>query len=242
MKKTLIITDIHSPFENQILLEKVFKLMTRVKFDELVLGGDFLDLFSISQYAQNSLYKLEGLSLGLEYTLGKKVLKIFETFDCQKVFMYGNHEARFQKWIEQADNRKLAGAISNVRDGLELDKWKVYDDWLEDSHTIGKDLSVIHGVYTNIHCAKNHLDKFHGQSLIFGHTHRIQVATNDKHASYNIGGLFDKHSKGFRYMLKAQRGQWLNGFAVVNTTDNGEWYVNLVTCYNDKFVFEGYEY
>lgn len=243
----VMITDVHSPFHNVELTNKALQYISDVRPFRLILGGDFLDMFSISKYAEGSLAKLEGLTLKREYEEGRELLAKFEhaaRYCAEKVFIFGNHEKRFDTWIERGDNKKLAGAIQSVREGLALDEnhWKVIEDYPDGFLEIAPQFHVLHGIYTNIYTSRNHLDKMHGYSMMFGHTHRIQVHANDKHCSYNIGGFFDKNATGFKYMPRPQRGQWANGFGTVYVNDNGNYYPDLITCYGNSFVIGGKMY
>jgi predicted phosphodiesterase len=106
---------------------------------------------------------------------------------------------------------------------------------------LGKHLDIVHGVYTSIHAAKAHLDKTQ-HSVMFGHTHRVQCYHSGNRAAFNIGGLYDIKSKGFSYMPRFQRQLWANGFAIVNITDNGDFYVEQVNVWADKFLANGKMY
>src|SRR5210317_1144842 len=53
-KKYIILSDIHVPFHNKVLVNKVIELCHRKRFDGLILNGDFLDLYSIASFNDNS--------------------------------------------------------------------------------------------------------------------------------------------------------------------------------------------
>lgn len=235
----MIISDVHVPFQNDILLDKVLKLCENEKFDALILAGDFMDMFSISKHAEGSLHDLRAWTLGKEYKLANEVLDRFDNIGFkEKHFLFGNHEQRFERWIRKGDNAKLIGALKEPVEELRLKdrRYRVVTDYPNGFIQIANNLRVIHGIYTNIHSAKKHAESGNC-SLIFGHTHRFGAFYSDHVAGFNIGGLYDKHSKGFDYTNWIARKQWLNGFCVVTVDEDGNWYNQMVNCYNNRFVF-----
>jgi predicted phosphodiesterase len=161
----------------------------------------------------------------------------------KKLFLFGNHEDRYFRHIKEKDNAKYGGALINPVEALYLHErgWITKTDWQSDYFTLGKHLDIVHGVYTSIHAAKAHLDKTQ-HSVMFGHTHRVQCFHQGNRAAFNIGGMYDIKSKGFNYMPRFQRQLWANGFALVNVTDNGDFYVEQVNVWADKFLANGKMY
>jgi hypothetical protein len=157
------------------------------------------------------------------------------------VFIDGNHEFRLQRFINLNDNAKLDGALLTITEGLKLRErgYKIYDNYPHDVHRIGK-LSVIHGIYTNLHCAKKHLEVFNYHSVIFGHAHIVQVyrVGNDAIA-VAVGGLLDIKHKAFNYTPLTQRNKWSNSFAVVHSAKNGHFWIDVIQCIDNSFVYNG---
>lgn len=240
-KKYIILSDVHVPFHNEVLVNKVIELCHRKKFDGLIFNGDFLDLYSIASFNDNSVARLQGVTLGREYEQGREVLDRFDALDIEeKVFLFGNHEERFDRFIQKGDNAKLIGALGRPEDELELvDRgYKVIRDYPDGFYKLGHSLEVIHGTYTNMHPSKKHLQEFK-TSVIFGHTHRMDSYFDGQFGAWNIGGLYDKHSEGFKYVNRAVRRKWVNGFAIVNIDELGNHYVEMINCYNNNFFAEG---
>lgn len=241
-KRYLILSDIHVPFHNQILVDKVIHLAKLEHFDGLILNGDFLDLYSIASFNDNSVKNLQGVTLGREYEQGRDVLDKFDDLDIEeKVFMFGNHEERFDRFIAKGDNAKLIGALGRPEHELELEErgYKVITDYKDGVYTLGNNLEVIHGIYTNQYPSKKHLTEFK-TSIIFGHTHRMDCYFDGSFGAWNIGGLYDKHSEGFKYVSRAVRRKWVNGFAIVNIDELGHHYVDMINCYNNSFSALGH--
>jgi len=242
----LVTSDWHVPFHNKILKDKVFRMISRNNFTGIVIAGDFLDMFSISAHAANSLAELENLTLGLEYEQGREILDEVDSVckGMKKVLMYGNHENRWERFVKSGDNAKLRGALGNPYQGLAMSKrkdWQVIPEYPDGVFQIGEHLDVLHGLYTPMHPAKKHCE-MSDKSVMFGHTHRVGTWFTEGRASYNIGGLFDKSHKAFNYMFRLQKKMWSNAFAVVHLDYNGYFYVDLIKCFNDNFIYNGEVY
>jgi predicted phosphodiesterase len=248
MQKWLVLSDIHRPFHNQVLWSKVLQLIKDLgsTLYGIVLAGDYLDLYTLGSYNAESLANLSGLTLQDEYIDGLQGIDELNSVlhkDAKKYFLFGNHEDRYFRHVKEKDNAKYGGALLNPIEALYLyeHNWEVKTDWQSDYFTLGKHLDVIHGVYTSINAAKAHLDKTQ-HSVMFGHTHRVQCYHTGNKAAYNIGGLYDIKSKGFSYMPRLQRETWANGFAIVNINDDGEFYVEQVNVWKDKFFADSKMY
>jgi predicted phosphodiesterase len=245
LEKWLVVSDVHRPFHNKVLWSKLLQLIKDLgsSLYGFVLAGDYLDLYTLGSYNTESLANLSGLTLQDEYIDGLEGMDDLNKAlrkDCKKYFLFGNHEDRYFRHIKEKDNAKYGGALLNPVEALYLHEkgWEVKTDWMSDYFTLGDHLDVIHGIYTSVNAAKTHLDKTQ-HSVMFGHTHRVQCFHNGNKAAYNIGGLYDIKSKGFNYMQRLQRETWANGFAIVNINDDGEFYVEQVNVWADKFLAEG---
>lgn len=238
---TLIIPDVHVPFHNDKLVNRVARLCGDIAPDHLVFSGDFLDLHSLSRHNRGSLQRLKGLTLSGEYNAGLSVIDRFlGRKRGQRTYLYGNHEDSYLRHLQDGDNSKVGAELRSPEEGLRLRErgFNVLTNWMEDSVRVGPHLEVVHGLYTCVHSAKKHLDEFES-SVMFGHTHRFQSYVTQKRGSYNIGFLGDPSSPGFGYAPKAQRLKWVNGFAVVYTLDDGSFVPVCVQCWNGRFIFNG---
>jgi predicted phosphodiesterase len=247
LQRWLVISDVHRPFHNQTLWNKLLQLINDMgsSLYGIVIAGDYLDLYTLGSYNNESLANLSNITLQDEYLDGLQGIdEINSAFKgAKKLFLFGNHEDRYFRHIKEKDNAKYGGALINPIEALYLHErgWITKTDWQSDYFTLGKHLDIVHGVYCSIHAAKAHLDKTQ-HSVMFGHTHRVQCFHQGNRAAFNIGGLYDIKSKGFNYMPRFQRQLWANGFALVNVTDNGDFYVEQVNVWADKFLANGKMY
>lgn len=246
VKNYLMVSDNHVPFQNTTATLKVLELAKYIKFHGLVIGGDFLDLFTISKHAQGSLLLLQGLTLGQEFKAGNSMLDKFD--ECgfsEKIYLFGNHEDRYERWLQRGDNGVVHDAMRSPQEALKLEErgYKVYPNWKSDIVKIAPDLDIIHGLWTNIHAAKKHLEEA-DKDVIFGHTHRFQTYYTANKTGYNIGGLFDKNGMGLNYAnVYTRTNKWVNGFAIITVFDDGQHYVEPIPINNnDVFVYGGRVY
>ena len=72
MEKWLVLPDVHRPFHNKVLWGKIIKYIHENKQNiyGIVLSGDYLDLFTLGSYNENSLKNLTGITLESEYDDG----------------------------------------------------------------------------------------------------------------------------------------------------------------------------
>lgn len=239
----IVLSDSHVPFQSRPLFEKVCRLIVDLRPDGLVLAGDFLDLFSLSKYAADSVYQLKDVTLDAEYQAGNELLDEIDLAmprGAKKHYLYGNHEDRYFRELKKGDRGKYGSALLSPTQALQLRErgYAVYENWQDDVVTLGEHLEISHGLWCNKYAAAKHLDEFQG-SVMVGHTHRIQTHYLGKRASFNIGCTCDVESKGFAYMPRPQRIKWSNGFAIVRIDDSGFYHTEVVQAYAGRFFANG---
>lgn len=240
MQSWIILPDLHVPFHDKKLWQKVLSFVDYAQPYGVVLLGDFLDLYSLGSYNADSVSLLRDIDLGDEYGAGRDVLLQLELVTknvTKKVYLYGNHEDRYWRELERGDRGKYGGSLLSPTEALRLRErgYHVEESWKQGVYKIGEHLELIHGHYTPVHAAKKHLDEFQG-SVVFGHTHRFQSFVEGKRGSWNIGFLGDPESKGFLYRPRSSRGKWTQGFAWVLIDDEGRHYVNPIQAWAGQFV------
>ncbi len=242
----LVISDIHIPFENTVLLEKIAKLMedNKEQIAGFHIAGDFLDMLGFNSH-EKDVVPMKGYSVGIEYEIGNGWLDIFDNSllpNTIKSFLYGNHEHRIFSHLKNINNSLYRDIIKDPTEALNLRNrgYNVYNNWKEDSIKIGN-LEVIHGFYLNQNLVKSHMNKLKN-SVMMGHSHKLSCQVEGKISGYNIGFLGDKESDGFKYANRFERTDWTNGFAVVYVEPNGDFKVNLIDCTNNEFWFGSKKY
>ncbi len=94
--KTLVISDLHIPFE----LQGIGKLVSSLSndFDTLVINGDFLDTYSMSTFSKEA-----DIPLYVEVQRGMEYLAQWVGLFDKVIFNKGNHEMRIENYIGKND-------------------------------------------------------------------------------------------------------------------------------------------
>ena len=167
----IIMGCVHVPFFNLNFMKAAIKCISTLNVKGIIFNGDFLDLATLSFHDKGK-NAVEGVTLGKEYESGNKVLDSIESVipkSASKVFLYGNHEDRFNRHMSTVDYGKLKGAIKSPIEGLNLNTrgYKIYTDWINDEVNLG-DLTIIHGEFCTTFAAKKHLDVYR-KNMLFAH-------------------------------------------------------------------------
>ena len=245
----LILSDIHVPAHNEKLISNILDIISSYSLEGIVFAGDFLDMYSIASFNKGSLKKLGGWSLSDEYNKGCELLDRFDKVinkNTQVVFLFGNHEERFEREISTLDNTKYGEALIDVRKGLKLDSrgYTVIEDYPDGVFRIGNKtngVDIIHGQRINKYPSAATLND-NGGNVIFCHTHRFSSFSDNLGTGYNIGCLIDIDNPLFGYMSRMQRKRWTNGFAFVNKDLEGNSFVEPIKVDNNQFYFRGKKY
>lgn len=237
----------HVPFHNKEMLRGMLRLIQDLdtKMAGLHLIGDFLDLNSLSAHDYGKV-PIQGITLGKEYKEGNNVLNQFESAlgrnyrKIDKTFIYGNHEDRYKRHISQSDNNKYADALISPETALNLEDrgYKVLTNWKDDHHLLGKHLQLIHGEYCSKSPARAHMDKLKS-SVMFAHTHRVDIVYDGEKAGFNIGWGGDKDAPAFGYVSRITKLNWINGFALVQIDKEGNFHTQVIPVYKNKFWYNG---
>jgi predicted phosphodiesterase len=246
-KMYVVLPDPHRPFHNKFIWDKVLRFLcdNSKMITGLVWPGDYMDMTSLSRHHADSLGLLKDWDLSLEYQDGRKGLYEVDKIlpkSTEKHFIFGNHEDFYFRELQRGDRAKYGLELKSPTEGLNLKElgYKVYENWKDDYVQLGKYLQVFHGIYTNEHAAKKHLDVF--GSCIFGHTHRFGCFHSGNNVGWNIGTLCDINHPAFNYMFRGQKQKWVNGFAVVYIDETGYFWIDAIPIYNNTFFFNGKRY
>ncbi len=236
----VILGCVHVPYHNKAFYYSFLKFLkdNSQKITGLIIAGDFVDMEALSSHDKGN---ISHSTLDHEYREANHVLTEIESLlhpDVQKVYIWGNHEDRYNRYMRQVDNSKLGAALQSPSVALNLVArgYHVFEDWKKSYVTIGKYLDVLHGEFTNVHTAKKHLDTYRKSCLYF-HTHRKQVYIEGKMGAFNCGSMGDFKKNVFNYASRAMVDSWTNSFAVVNVDKEGFYHVDIPTWINNRFYF-----
>jgi predicted phosphodiesterase len=93
-KKIVLINDLHVPYHDEEALAKVISQEAETT-DLLIIGGDLLDLLSVSRYDKFDVHH----SLQYEFTQGKAVINTLASYFRKIKIIPGNHDERWRKHL-----------------------------------------------------------------------------------------------------------------------------------------------
>jgi len=164
----LLLFDEHAPFQHKKLWHYKIRLVESMQFDKIIIGGDFLDCFSLSRF-DKSPNRAEDFHF--ELTEAMAMLRDLRKAapKAEIIYIEGNHCERLQKLLDT--NMRAFRSLPNfdIKNLLSLDKYKVR--YVKDFYKVNKNFIVTHGFYCSKQSAKAELEKW-GISGASGHVHR----------------------------------------------------------------------
>jgi len=250
-KRSVLLPDIHYPYQDEPSMDAVFQFIKWLKPDEVVLLGDAMDMTAISHWLEdkNMRKTLENKRIKEEYDgFGRDILSRIEAsvpHSCKLVYMGGNHCDWAYQLVES--DPRLEGMVEpEIVLNLKQRGW----EWIPyitidkngntnmGTYRIGK-LLVFHGMYTNKYHSAKTAETF-SRSVAYGHTHDRQVYTKvhvddprSYHTAQSIGCLCKKSPS----YLKGRANRWVNAFGVVYSLPNGDYTLYVPIIIRGKFTF-----
>lgn len=237
----IVLGCVHRPFHHKKVWNAIMSYIqdNRADIHGVILNGDYLDMRSLSGHDELNVLP-EGIDLGVEYQDGYEGImdmKVafggnWESLD--KHYVYGNHEARYFKHIQQMKNSKYGAALMSPHEALQLGElgFNVQLDWKNGAVVLG-DMEVCHGFYVGANAMKKHLEGT-DKSVYFNHTHAVGEFKMGGRTAHNGGWLGDQESAGFSYASRFSFAGWQMGFGLISVVE-GKSYVTRITCDNDGF-------
>jgi len=200
-KKVLVYGDIHYPYQDERALNILYEYMKDYKPDAVVILGDVVDFYSISDWDKNPDHFDLQYELDLARDHLRKVRKIVGK-QTRIYYLEGNHEARLQRYVYR--HPELEGLdVLNIKYLLDFDKYKIefkgadVDYWKKDNgHLKLGNVLLMHGD-NRLNGASN--SKYSGYSVkntilgatqmntIIGHVHRLSMFYHKTPTDYLVG-------------------------------------------------------
>lgn len=215
----LILPDAHTPYHDKRAIRLIFnQVLHAVKFDGVVILGDWFDNYGISRFAKDP-RRLQGLRR--ELAVGFDLMKQLEAYPFKRrIFLEGNHELRLPKMLSEKAPEVYEIVMSWWAERFA--NWE-YVPYMHDI-AIGK-LYLTHDVgRSGVHSTKQTLNDYQ-DNVIIGHNHRFDftVGGNAKgrtHVGASFGWLGDLNAIDYRHRMKSRR-EWTLGFGVVRVRPDG---------------------
>jgi hypothetical protein len=209
----------------------------RVRLDNIILIGDVFDMESLCLH-DNQQPEWYSRSLKADLDVGYKALtKVQQLANCPLVFVEGNHEVRYNKWMK-SDNRLLTSDFpQTVRDLVKAHNKKIhYVDFLEPY--------IYHGVAFSHYFVTGLMGRAQGgerpagnilkaqhMSCVAGHSHLLDFSERTKADGSKLYGLvsgcFVDPEADFAY-AGAARKLWWTGCHLLHFTASGEFDVESI--------------
>jgi len=231
MKRTVLLFDAHSPFEDKQLWRLILDYLIDLYLteeDEVILGGDLADHWSVSAFDNSSTREEDVQSERVEVREFLKRLTIAAR-KAKIIYLEGNHERRWGRFLSSGDLKKLEKVPElQFKSFFGLDK---LDIEVKVQHKPNPTFLVTHGFYYNKYPARKELS----EGLISGcsgHAHRNDRAYRRGHEKrlmwHSFGHLADKseideHCK-FSTPLK-----WDQSFGLL-LSDRDKWDLEVMHC------------
>lgn len=235
-KLWVTLPDIHFPDHDPAAVEIVKKAINILKPDNTLLLGDVLDCGVFSNFKSKAFLSEAKHSFEKEEVIPCNNLLdyIQENTKEKTFFLEGNHEARVERWAVNSGlvGKEIFGIISPQKllsQGRKNFKYILYENTLDKrmgyvqiapSHQSMRTggLVAIHGWSWAKNAARVHLEKSRSQSVIYGHTHRIQLETSRDPWKGNPIIAFSPGTLSKLQPLYATGGspsEWSHGFALI---------------------------
>jgi predicted phosphodiesterase len=232
-KKVGIMSDVHVPFHSMSALTCVIKYFREEKIDCLIMNGDIFDFYSISRHEKEKDLRDFAKEIEMGRNFLQKIRDLFPTIPIY--YKMGNHEARWQKYLNEQAEEFAALHEMQFEQFFRLDKLNMI--YIPDWQGIElADLLILHGqelMAGGMNPSQSTFNKTFCNTLI-GHVHRT-TSTIKKDGfknfihSYSTGCLTQLSPKYYPF---AQH-NW--GAALVNIVD-GKTKVNNFVIKDGKIV------
>lgn len=180
-------TDIHWSMRDEHALSIATAAHRWFKPDLTVVGGDLLDCSAFARHPPSAT-DLDRQEDFAEHELNpaSEFLDDLQGVSPQLAVLAGNHDEWFERWMARGDRgARACGALRPSRylmRGRKHATWYPFDTPSSSPRSILRlhpKLVVIHGWATNKYAAERHLELAAPYSVIFHHTHRMEMRTGE---------------------------------------------------------------
>jgi predicted phosphodiesterase len=241
VRKLLWGSDPHVPYHDERAFELFLQVGSQLEPDIIVLGGDFMDCYSVSAHRRDP---QRVAFLDEEALEANAVLDPVDALGAkEKHFIFGNHEDRLERYLMDKCPELIGVKGLSIVEILDLEQrgWNVvpYKDFVK----IGK-VTYTHDLdYAGKYVAQRALADA-GHSVVVGHSHRVGYSVEGDVAGKprvgcSFGWLGDSARADYKHRLKANR-DWSLGFGVGYLDEaTGTTYFTPVPIIDGTCVFEG---
>lgn len=237
MKRVLLGGDAHlqqgkEPDPSYLLFKKV---CSSLKPNQIILGGDILDMEFLGHFA--TVGQQEGKRLSETLNILKNELAFFKKYSKEQIiFFQGNHEERLDRFLDSQPVLKGSIDFDGIFESMEIK----YVPMNQQPYPYLSDLYICHGLFFNQYFTKKHIELL-GQSCINFHTHRVQQYINsypngklmqgigagsltETVEYYCKGKTIPNHSHSFiELLIDEETNKWQANNIIINSDSNSDW-------------------
>lgn len=241
LQSVIICPDVHRPFHNKDAWALLLKTVKIVQPDKFIILGDFGDFYSISSHGKNPQHR--------NLLLVDEVASVEEGLDeldallpkkCTKDFIQGNHEWRFDRYIQERAP-DLYGLTDTAKlFDLKRRGWR-YTPY-HHSVRIGK-VFYTHDTGKAGANAHRQAERAFSDNAVIGHTHRmaLEVSGNSggkPHVCGMFGWLGDIDAAEYMHLINARR-DWTLGFGTGHMKADGTTFLQMHPIVNNEVCVDG---
>lgn len=216
------------------------KFLRACKPDEIIVGGDLLDMQALSPHLvkARNLRQIASSSVKKEIEAGARLLDDYQKHTKRLVYLQGNHEFWVNRWINE--NPQFAGLIE-IPEQLQLKKrgirWIPSWENKELLYMRGR-AGFIHGIYAGLNHASQMATKV-DCNVFYGHTHdtncytRSFLGQRQQRVAQALGCLCVYQQP---YML-GNPNNWQQALAVFHFRDDGYFNYEVLRIFNGVFFY-----
>ncbi len=235
--------DVHVPEHDERAVAAVIDWIEANGADCVVIGGDFLELESMSQHGGHP----RPASFREDIDAGTSVLHRLRRAapDAKMVYLEGNHESRHTRKVinrlaELHGYNSIPEALGLQGLGIHWVPYKkMWRPTLADG-VKGK-LRYTHGQWATKHHAAKHLDVY-GSSVRFGHTHKPQVFTRGYVGGIVRVGIGSPCLRTLDPEWIGEASGWAHGFGIDEFMQDGSFTSQNVLMTDRRFAWAGKVY
>lgn len=215
---------------------KKFLLCTQP--NEIILGGDFMEMSCLSHWLAKKRMLLEGKRYRKDVDLANREIDdlMKRCPDAKITYLEGNHEDWLLRYLESHPEME---DMIDLQEDLFLEERGI--EWVKfnDVYTVGH-LNYIHGWYWNQYHARKHLNRM-GGNVMYGHVHHYQVeslrmrAKADIYSAIACGCLCDLNPAWKRN----RPNDWMHGFGFVEYREDGKFQPHHLCIVDGEISFGG---
>lgn len=223
-KKTLVLADLHIPYQDNDSLSLIMDYAQDIKIDSIILLGDIIDCYQLSSFTKDPKQR----NFKEEITACKQVFKLLRKVfpKAHIMFREGTHEARYERYLMSKAPEIFGFEEFELKVLLKLHDYKI--DYIKNKRVLQYGhLNMLHGDEYNAKTIVNPARAMFMKAkecVLSAHHHQTsqhtEVSLNGKQIStWSIGCLCDLHPEYAPY------NNWNHGFAFLERDENNDFMV-----------------